>query len=246
MEEIFEHKAKFCPNIDCPERIMKLEYEHLYKKQKEDRDNLYEQLQKIRNTLNRKEIKENKEDVEWLTHQNLNLTNDREELKQNLESKENELLESLKELKELRKYKQEQEEFAKKQIDEYASIPDKYKHLAKEIQEQQLQKARNEEELLRQNSILSIGKKEIEKKLKELEELQGKIKQEKEQKEIGKKNLRKINKINMLLAKAIKYKDMFRIDKVKQMQVKIKKEFEKLNEEQKKLILSKYDELMKI
>ena len=80
--------------------------------------------------------------------------------------------------------------------------------------------------------------------LKELEELQGKIKQEKEQKEIGRKNLKKIKKINRLLAKAVKYRDMFRIDKAKQMQVKIKKEFEKLNEDQKKLILGKYDEMM--
>ena len=146
----------------------------------------------------------------------------------------------------MRRYKQEQEEFAKKQIDEYASIPEKFKGLAKQIEEQQLQKARNEEELLRQHSIIELGKKEIEKKLKELEELQGKIRQEKEQKDIGKKNIKKINKINRLLAKAVKYRDMFRLDKVKQMQIKIKKEFEKLNEEQKKLILSKYDEMMKI
>jgi len=56
----------------------------------------------------------------------------------------------------------------------------------------------------------------------------------------------KVKRINKLIAKAFKLKDMLRIDKVKKMQPKITKEFNKLAEEQKALVKEKYDEMLRI
>jgi len=189
-EQYFEYKDGVCENINCPERKAKLHFKKLFEEKKDDRDNLYEQMQKIRNALEKKNLKENKTDVEWLAKENLKLLDEKTIAEERLKAMEEANKLEQQELEGLKSYREKTENEKKKQVEEYQSLPDKFKDLQKEVDEKVLELQRLEEKELTQLKILNEGKKEIENELNELREIQGKISKEKQNKKDLKKSYR--------------------------------------------------------
>ena len=245
-EEYFEYKEGVCENINCPERKAKLYYKKLFEDKKEDRDNLYEQLQKIRNALEKKDLKKDKSGNEWLAKENIKLIDEKAQAEEKLKLIEDSAKSSEKELDELRAYRKNDEEAKRKQIEEYQALPEKHKELQKKVDEKSLELKGIEDEILKSKTeirkIVDDGKKAVEKALKEFHKIREDTAEEKQMK----KDIKRVKKISGLIEKAFKFRDIFRTDKVKKQQAKIKKEFEKLSERQKKLVQEKYDEAIGI
>src|SRR3990167_5159836 len=101
----FEHKEGICENIDCPERREKIRFKQLFEQKKEDRDSLYENLQKIQNILEKENLKKDEGDVKWLTKENLTLLNEKTLLKESVEDLKKANVKMEEQIKELSEFK---------------------------------------------------------------------------------------------------------------------------------------------
>lgn len=255
-EEIFEHKEKYCPNMECPERLIKLELDKKLKEEKAARDILFEQLQELKNILARDnkakkddkgKVKEKQEeDVKILVERNLELSNRQVEMVATYKALDESTQGLRGQVVILKNFKENTEEKAKKQVDEYASLPERLKRLSKELEDKGFEVKRKDEELLHQEALIQQGKKEIKKLMDEQEKLSDDVKAKKDLRKQEKLDVKKVKRLTGFMDKTLIFKDKLRLDQVKKLQVKMQPEFDRLTAGQKPLVQKQFEEVMKL
>lgn len=254
-----EWKNTECSFYSCADRTEQARLRDDLNKKEEDRKQLHTRLLEIKNILKREKTskKPNEEDIKVLTQKNIELHSEVEEHKERANTLQAELTKRQNELTDLISYKTSRQEKDKLQVQQMSEAIEKSKRLVKDNEEIQLQLDLKKHEFAKMDNDIKRGKEEINIMLVKEKELTTSIKNLKEEFKLTEQQLKDKHKkdkanekalkpIHSKLRKVVDLKTKLRYDKIKKMEPKIKKLYEKLNEEQKTMIIKQIEEAFKI